>query len=294
MTKNKSFHFILNPISGPNRDPKKIRESIDTIFKGFPSFSYKIIETEYAGHARILAKKCAEESIDCVVAIGGDGTVNEIASGLVGTDTGLGIIPAGSGNGFARNLSIPLNHRKAIYHLCNAEKHEIDTAKMNEHFFLGVAGIGFDAHISDCFSKVKIRGKWPYFKLSTLEFFKYKTKQYSIEVDEKCISENAFLVSVANSKEYGNGAIIAPKADSADGFLDLCIIHKFPVYYIPILVKHIFFGSINKSRYTTYIKGKNIELNSDKLMISHVDGEPISASEKISISINPKSLYVLS
>ena len=292
--KTKSFHFILNPISGPNRNPQKICELIDYIFADFPSFSYKIIETEYAGHARLLAKKCAEELIDCVVAIGGDGTVNEIASGLVGTNTALGIIPAGSGNGFARNLNIPLDHRKAIMFLCTAKKIKIDSCKMNEHFFLGVAGAGFDAHISECFSKVKTRGKLPYFKLSAIEFFKYRPSIYQIKIDNNEFSIEAFLVTVANSKEYGNGALIAPKANSEDGYLDLCIIKKFPLYYVPILIKHLFSGTIDQSRYVSYQKGTSIQINSNNDLISHVDGEPISSSEKMVISIQPKSLYVFS
>ena len=291
--KTKSFHFILNPISGPNRNPLKIRQLIDSIFKKFSLFTYEIIETEYAGHARILAKKCAEQSIDCVVAIGGDGTVNEIASGLVGTNCALGIIPAGSGNGFARNLKIPLDHKEAIEFLCHANQTKIDSGKMNEHFFLGVAGAGFDAHISECFSKVKTRGKLPYFKLSAIEFFKYRPKLYQIKIDKNEFSIEAFLVTVANSREYGNGALIAPKADSKDGSLDLCIIKKFPLYYVPILIKHLFSGTIDQSKYVSYHKGTSIQIRSNNDLISHVDGEPISSSEQMDISINPKSLYVL-
>ena len=225
--------FILNPHSGTDdkvRMPKLIEENINT-----KAYDYDIVFTEYAGHAADIAKDCASRGIDIVVAVGGDGTINEVARSIVHTNTALGIIPCGSGNGLARHLCIPLDPRKAISLINRACIESLDYGVINDLPFFCTCGMGFDAFISLKFAGAGKRGPLTYIENVLKEGLKYKPETYEGEMeDEKEPKKyNAFLIACANASQYGNNAYIAPKATMTDGLMDVIIMEPFTAFDAP-------------------------------------------------------------
>ncbi len=192
-------------------------------------FEPTIVFTNRAFHGSKLAKKGVGE-YEYIIAVGGDGTVNEIASSIAGTDTVLGILPFGSGNGLARFLGIPMDTGEAIKTLNEKRVELIDSAKMNRQWFFNMAGMGFDAHISEVFSHDKTRGFGAYIRSSFREIINYKSEIYHLEIDGVHYEREAFMLSFANSSQYGNNAHVSPHASVQDGLLDVCIIKPFPLY----------------------------------------------------------------
>jgi YegS/Rv2252/BmrU family lipid kinase len=283
--------FIVNPASGTGKW-KGIEESIKAhLDKGF---SPKILFTEYAGHATELAKKYSAKC-RIIVAVGGDGIVNEVASGILGGDSILGIIPAGSGNAVAGHLGIPLNHKQAIKCLNKQRVESIDIPMVNDKPFIAIAGTGFDAEIASQFAKDKKRGFYTYIKLSLIEYSGYKPNEYSITIDGKKMVKKAFLISVANGSQYGNKAYIAPEATMKDEWLEVCILKPFPKALGPQLVGRLFLKNINRSRYIKTVKGKEIRIRrTDGLPCGlHYDGEPGGFTDEIRISMKPDKLRVI-
>lgn len=281
--------FIINPISHElkNVDVKKaIEENLD-----FNQFEYKIAFTEYPKHASKIAEE-AKKSFDIIAAVGGDGTVNEIGTALINTSTQLAIIPVGSGNGLARHFGIPIGFAQAIRALNHSRPVVIDTAKINDKAFLGVAGIGFDAHIAQQFSQFGKRGFFSYCLVALREFTKYDPETYQIKIDGKNITKKAFILSFANSSQYGNNFIVAPKADMQDGYLDLVIIDEMPFYAIPKMVYQFKDGSLGKSNHFETQKFKEIVIEKSVIQ-AHVDGEPVVFHNQIKITVLPKSLILL-
>jgi YegS/Rv2252/BmrU family lipid kinase len=286
---DRSYFFILNPISGAHRDPKKIRFFIE---KYFESVSFRIVETKHAGHAHELAKEAAGE-FDVVVAIGGDGTVNEVGSALIKTDAILGIIPAGSGNGVARNLEIPLDQEEAVKFLFYAEEKKIDTGELNDKKFIGAAGVGFDGFIGFQFNSLEKRGALPYFKLTLQHFFSYSPKKYRIFLSEnREISGNYLVVAVSNSKQYGNDALITPHAILDDGEFALTLVKPFRFWNILPLVYRLFSGTIKKSKFIETYKSSFVKIESDEDIFAHTDGEPLKLRKNVDFQMNEKSLRV--
>lgn len=217
--------FIVNPISGIGRQKvieKLIDEQLDRTL-----FDYEIAYTKAAKHAIELSKDAALRNIDIVVAVGGDGSVNETAKGLVNTNSALAIIPTGSGNGLARHLNIPLNLKKAMQVINKGKQTAIDSIQMNDETFVNVAGIGFDAHIGWEFAKFGKRGFSSYIKVITREFPKYKAQDFELIIDGNKVTKNAYLISFANGSQWGNNAYIAPTADISDGEMDIAILRDF-------------------------------------------------------------------
>ncbi len=290
----KKVLFIINPISGnrKKRQRKKteynIRKYIDN--KKFEAhFAY----TEYVRHAVELSKNAIDDGFDIVVAVGGDGTVNEVAESLIHSNVQFGIIPLGSGNGLARALKIPLNLKKAVKVINKGKPVNIDTLKVNDNYCINIAGVGFDAHISHLFAKAKKRGLKTYGKLIVNEFFKYKSPTYDILIDHKKEKHKAFLISFANSTQFGNSAHIAPLADIRDGLMDVCILKQFPAWQSISMASRLFSKTIHNSKYYTLKKTAQIELINSKPLELHIDGEPFTFNSNIKISIIPKSLQVL-
>ncbi|TRX70600.1 diacylglycerol kinase family protein [Carboxylicivirga sp. M1479] len=282
--------FLINPFSGIGKQrtvEKAIEEVID-----HEKYVVEIAYTEYAGHARELAKD-AIGKFDVVVAVGGDGTVNEVGSSLVNTTTALAIIPTGSGNGLARYLDIPLRINRALQVINHMEVKDIDTLKVNENVSLNVAGIGFDGHISHKFAKLKNRGPAGYMKLITKEYAKYKSSVYRISIDGKTYELPAFMITFANSSQWGNNIHIAPQAKIDDGLIDVCIIKEFPIYDGPSLLISILDQSIDQRRYDVVTQAKNIHIQSDLKLVAHLDGEPCELGQEAEIQILPLSLRVL-
>ena len=282
--------FLINPISGVGR--KKVVEKIVTEEVDSKNIDYDILYTQYRGHANEIACEFANK-VDAIIAIGGDGTVNEVGSGLVYSNTALGIIPTGSGNGLARFLEIPLKIKQAVSVISSLNYKMIDVLKVNDHYSLNVAGIGFDAYISQKFSEVKNRGPLQYMRLITREFATYKSDNYSLSIDNHYVNRNAFLISFANSSQWGNNVHIAPGAQIDDGYIDVCIVADFPKYEGPALLISLLDQSIDKNKYDEIIRAKRIHISHPESLLGHVDGEPLVLGNNVDISILPLSLKVI-
>ena len=282
--------FIINPISGGKKKdgvPKLIEQYLDV-----NAFKATIIFTDGVSHARQIAKD-AVGNFELIVAVGGDGTVNEIASTLAGTNTTLGIIPYGSGNGLSRFLGISMDAEKAIKNLSTGSVAVIDSAKLNGQLFFNMAGMGFDAHISEVFSHGKKRGFFTYIKSSLQEIAKYKSQTYHLEIDGKAYEREAFMVSFANSSQYGNDAHISPDASVQDGLLDVCVIQKFPLWRFPEMGIRMLTKTSDKTKYVEIIRGKHIKIKRESHGPVHLDGEPQIMDAAIEIEVIPNSLRVI-
>lgn len=286
----KRIRFIVNPISGTGR--QKIIEQLVPQKLNTSLFDYEIIYTKAPKHATELSKEAVAKKTDIVVAVGGDGAVNETGKGLIGSNTALAIIPAGSGNGLARHLKIPLELSKAIEVINTLQYATIDTVNINEGVFFNIAGVGLDAHISWEFAKLKKRGFRSYLKLFLKELPTYKAKNYELIIDGKTINRKALIISFANASQYGNNAVIAPQADLQDGYIDICILKKIPLYALPLLAYRLFSGTIHRSGHLEIIRGKEIILKQESSE-AHIDGEPFEAGKIIHIKVNPLSLKVI-
>lgn len=251
-----------------------------------------VIFTTGVSHANEVAAKAIGE-YDMVVAVGGDGTINEVASALVGSKTVLGVVPCGSGNGLSRFLQIPMDIEKAILNLNGDNVAVIDSARANGKPFFNMAGMGFDAHISEVFSHNKKRGFISYIKSSLQEVINYKPQYYHLEIDGTVYEREAFMVSFANSSQYGNNAHVSPQASVQDGLLDVCIIKPFPLYRFVSLVIRMFNKTANKSRFVEIINGKHIVVKRKTAGPMHLDGEPEIAQAEVKIDILPASLNIL-
>jgi len=289
---SKEICFIVNPKSGTGKW-KGIEEGIKAHLD--KSFTYRILYTEYPCHATQLAKEAAQ-NCSIVVAVGGDGMMNEVARGLLVTNTALAIIPTGSGNALARHLKIPLTHKGAIECINKMHSTIIDSATMNGKPFFAVCGTGYDAEIANKFAKSKTRGFFTYLSLSITSYFSYKPATYSITVDGNTYTEKAFLVSIANSSQYGNNATIAPKASLRSGILDVCVLKPFSLLISPVLAIRLFAKTLDLSPYMKTIRGTNIEIrNADDHtpLCIHYDGEAEGEAMEMKVEVKPQSLKVI-
>jgi diacylglycerol kinase (ATP) len=225
--------------------------------------------------------------------VGGDGSVNEIGQGLINTNTSLAILPAGSGNGLARHLKIPMSIKKAIELINNSKTLLIDTVKINDNYFIGTAGVGFDAYIAAGFEEAPTRGLWTYIKVALKGFLKYKAKDYTIEYDgiAKTINKG-LLVTLSNSSQYGNNIIISPNSKVDDGKLRLIVVKKFPLIYLPIFGYYLLSKQINKSKFTEEIVFKKMVLINQSEII-HLDGESLKMEKRLQIEVIPRSLKII-
>jgi YegS/Rv2252/BmrU family lipid kinase len=285
----KKILFIINPISGTGK--QKIVEQLIDKYLDLAKFKFKLVYTEYAKHA-IKISHDSVNNFDIIVAVGGDGSVNEVSKNIINTDTILAIIPTGSGNGLARHLKIPVNLKNAILRINNLQVKRIDTAKINDYHFLGTAGTGFDAHIGWCFAKASKRGFWSYMKITVKEYFNYKDEIYTINVDGKEINTRALLITFANSNQYGNNAFISPKSIIDDGFLRVIILKRFPLYAVFEFTYRMFNKKFDTFKYVTALKGKVIKVKVPKEEL-HIDGEPFKMGKELAIEIVPNSLNII-
>lgn len=283
--------FILNPISGSKskaKIPELIEENIDK-----ERFDYDIITTQRGGQASEIARKAVEEGIPYVVAIGGDGTVNEVARAVRDSRTAMGIIPCGSGNGLARHLMLPLNVKGAIGVINQAVVHDLDYGIINGMPFFCTCGMGFDAHISMKFAQAGRRGALTYIEKVLREGFTYAPDHYIIEDESGRHEHDAFLVSIANASQYGNDAYIAPQASMRDGLMDVIIMNQFGVLDAP----NVSYDMMNKtldhnSNIHTY-RTKHIHIHRDQPAPIHYDGEPIMSDTDLDISIREKGIRII-
>jgi YegS/Rv2252/BmrU family lipid kinase len=285
--------FLINPISGVGKKaiiPKLIDKYLD-LNKFKPTIEY----TEYRGHGfEISAEK--HKDYDCIVAIGGDGTVNEVGSGLINTDTALAIIPTGSGNGLARHLNIPLKLKKAIININSFKISAIDTGLVNDIPFLGTCGFGFDAHIAQKFDEYHKRGFLGYAKIVKNEFKNYTPLTYLIEKESKQFEKKSFMFSVANSSQFGNGFTISPNSIIDDGVFETVFLDKFKYKNAIKLGRQFFNKKINNSEFynfESFTKSIKFEVLNKKDVVFHVDGEPKFGGNQFEIKIIKQSLKVV-
>ena len=289
MTRKITILFIINPISGTGEN--KVVEKLIKKELAYSKFEVSIRYTEAVGHATEIAKEGVKACVDVIVAVGGDGSVNEVAKGLIGTNVKMGIIPTGSGNGFARHLNIPMDKRKAVILLNKLYSKSVDTASVNDQVFVGTAGVGFDAHIANLFQNLEKRGFWNYIKLIFKEI-NYKSKEYTINHNGKSRKIKAVMISFANASQYGNNFHISPKSELDDGLIDFVIVQDMPKRMIPQFLIKIANGKIENSKFVEIIQAKEMEIFSDEKII-HLDGEPKKINESVLIKNNPKTLKIL-
>ncbi len=285
--------FIINPISGVNKIQKdKIEKLIDENLDKY-KFDYEFKYTEKPNHATEISKQAVKNGFEIIVAIGGDGSINEVAKGIIGTETAMAIIPKGSGNGLAHHLNIPLNIKQAIK-VINKEKIEkIDTVNINDDLFVSIAGVGFDALVAKKFEEYKKRGFKSYFKIILKEYLSYKPEQYKLIIDGKELITKALFISFANSSQFGYNACIAPNAKINDGLIDVCIIKKIPIAKAFILSNLLFLKKIDKSKYVKIIKAKQVKIFRNENNFINLDGEKIKLSKDLDIKISPSSLNLI-
>ncbi len=287
----KTALFIVNPFSGTRSKERKtalIREHVPA-----GAFDYQVVFTEAKGHAVELAARAVADGVDYVVAVGGDGTMNEAARSLVGTTTALGIIPMGSGNGLARHLGIPLDTVAALRLLSKARPVTIDSATLNGTPFFCTAGAGFDAYIGLKFEGKKKRGFGAYVRTTLREFFSYRPDVYRLTVGGVTTERPAFLVSFANAAQYGNDAFIAPQASIRDGLLDLCVMKPFPYAAALTLGFKLFGRTLHESPYLEITRTREVTVERPAPGPIHLDGEPHWMPAALHVQLVPASLRVL-
>ncbi len=282
---------IINPISGVG-SKRKIPKMLEEVCRE-KGFSLSIAFTEYPGHASELTRKALEEGFNCIIAVGGDGTVNEIAKTMLHSDAVLGIIPKGSGNGLARELHIPMDVRRAVDLLAKGHISQIDACEANGRVFFCTCGVGFDAKVSESFAQEKHRGSLTYIKNTIEEYLNYKPEPYELIVDDQTIKEKAFLVACANASQYGNNAFIAPHANIQDGKMDVTILSPFTPLDIAPLAIQLFTRQIDRNSKIKVMKAKKVTIIRHNPGLMHLDGDPIMAESRIDISVIPKSLRVI-
>ncbi len=282
--------LLINPVSGIGK--QKGIEKLVKLYIDKDRLDVDLKYTEYAGHARELSLDAADR-YDMVVAVGGDGTVNEVGTSLIGSRTAMAIIPTGSGNGLARHLKIPMRLDKAVQLLNRHKVKKIDTVKVNDFYSLNVAGVGFDAYISHLFAKMKQRGLISYVKLVTRQFGVYEPSDYVLDIDGKKISQKAFLISFANSSQYGNNFYIAPDAKVDDGFFDVCIMNEFPKIAAPVLLMSMMSKENIGGYLERIIKAKEVLIEHKGRIPGHIDGEPVWFNDNVLVKVNPASLHVV-
>lgn len=287
----KKVVFIMNPISGTSSKegiPDLIRTHLD---QGL--FDYEVLMTQRAGHAVELASGARDRGVDIVVAVGGDGTVNEVARSLVHSQTALGIIPCGSGNGLARHLMLPMNAAKAISVINRCEIHELDYGVINGHPFFCTCGMGFDAFVSMKFAEAGKRGLITYVENVLREGLKYEPETYVIEDENGKVRHKAFLISCANASQYGNNAYIAPQASMSDGWLDVIIMEPFDVLEAPQISIEMFNKTLNKSSKIKTFKSKKLHIHRKADGVIHFDGDPVIADADVDIELKEKGIRVV-
>lgn len=284
----KRVSVIVNPISG-GIDKKALVERIQ---EKLSPFEVEVLYTQRPKHASELAREALQRHADIVIAVGGDGSVNEVGQALIGREAVLGIIPTGSGNGLARHLKISMDLDRAIEVIKNGHVEKIDTVKINDRFYLGVAGIGFDAEIGWAFAEYGKRGFLSYVLLTLAQLPKYESKKYELSIDGEDLSKEAFLISFANSSQFGGDAEIAPNAEIDDGYLDIVILKEFPLISLPKLAYQLFHSNFDQSRYVETYRGKKITLKGENLR-AHLDGEPVLFPDQMDLEVLPRSLKVL-
>ena len=290
-TKKKRLRFIANPISG-TRDKQPIIDSLPSMLDS-ERFEWEVTWTDHRGHAAELASEAAATGVDVCVAIGGDGTVNEVARSLCHTQTALAIIPMGSGNGLARHLQIPMNPDGALRVLARCDVKELDYGLINDTPFFCTCGMGFDAFISEKFAGSGKRGIQTYIDNVFRGGLSYEPETYEVDIDGQTEHYQAFLIACGNASQYGNNFYIAPQASMSDGLLDVTIIEPLKPIDAPQLVMQAINKTLDTNSHVRSLKCQSLHVHREQPGVIHYDGEPAEAGTDIDIRLIPKGLRVI-
>lgn len=287
----KKIIFIVNPISGTQGKEVILNLLDEKIDK--ERYSWEVVYTEKAGHAIEIAAQAAENKADAVIAIGGDGTINEIGRSLVHTETALGIIPCGSGNGLARHLHIPMEPKKALEIINDGVIDIIDYGKINGTDFFCTCGVGFDAFVSLKFANAGKRGLLTYLEKTLQESLTYQPETYELETEDGSYKYKAFLIACGNASQYGNNAYITPQATITDGLMDVTILEPFTVLDVPSLAFQLFNKTIDQNSRIKTFRCKKLRIHRSKPGVVHFDGDPMQAEENVDIELIQRGLRVI-
>ena len=281
---------VINPISGTSNKefmPETIARCIDP-----DKFDVVVRFTQHASHATLLTEEAIKEGFYGVIAVGGDGTINEVAAALRDSSTALGIVPCGSGNGLARHVGIPKNVERAleIINLDNIEA--LDYCTANDRPFFCTCGVGFDAHVSQKFAEARKRGPLSYIQKTLVEYLKYRCKTYSIEMNDRVVTEKAFVIACGNASQYGNNAFITPRASMHDGLIDVTVIHPFTPLDTAVLGVLLFTRHIDQDTNINTFRTSELTIHRPKPDVMHIDGEPIMMDGDIHIKCHKAGIKI--
>lgn len=290
MSKQK-IRFIINPISGKKHKdhlPEQIKSHLD-----LSQFDYEITVSEYAGHAKLLAQEAVDSHYDILAVAGGDGSINEVGTRLIGTDIALAVIPCGSGNGLSRCLDIPLDPIKALEVINKNQRKKIDTVEVNGLPFISISGTGYDAKVADDYSKDPRRGFETYFKYILRNYITMKERTYSIVMPDETLDVDAFFISFANSNQMGFDMPISPHASLWDGLVDLCIVQKPNPLELPIMSGFMLDGMMDKAPKVKIIQTPEATIIRPQADVINLDGESIMMDKDLHLKVNPLSLNII-
>ncbi|MFA6582683.1 MAG: diacylglycerol kinase family protein [Elusimicrobiaceae bacterium] len=291
----RSYCFVINPNSGSKSKQKTLLGNIKKVFSGSAA-KYEVYMTMAPGHAAQTARMALEKGFDCVIAAGGDGTINEIVQVLAGTPVALGIIPLGSGNGLARSLDIPLTLSSACRMLLNGCVRKIDLGMVNGEYFANVAGIGIDEKIGTAFNRAGARGRrgmMKYFLVGIPHFLFYRPLEYYVQSDKFSGRIKPCTLTFANGKQFGSGAEIAPGADMSDGLLDFVAVKHIRFFSLPKALYKFFTGRIAELEYADSRRVQSVLVVGSEPILYHLDGESRSGPNELVFSVKPGMLNVI-
>ena len=280
--------FLVNARSGASR-----RRDLTALIRETWQHEHEIFACGSKDELDDVVHSAAARNVRIIYAVGGDGTVHEIAKRLVNSDLVLGILPTGSGNGFARHLGIPMKPHASLRACGDLRIEAIDTATMNGTPFVNAMGVGFDAWIADAFARAGTRGMRTYVRVGLRGLARYDAEEYELMIDGEMVRRSALVIAVANGSQYGNNARIAPLASTQDGLLDVTLIERASFLRMPMLLARLFAGSLHRARGVTTLRGRTITITRVSPGPGHLDGEPVTMPESLTIAIVPRSLKVI-
>jgi len=280
--------FLVNARSGANR-----RRDLTALIRETWEHEHEIFPCRSKEELDDVVHSAATRGVRIIYAVGGDGTVHEVAKRLVNTDLVLGILPTGSGNGLARHLCVPIDPRASL-RACGVLRIEtIDTATVNGTPFVNAMGVGFDAWVAEAFASAGTRGMQTYVRAGLRGLATYEAEEYEVTIDGEMLRRSAIVITVANASQYGNHARIAPMASVQDGLLDVTLIERVSLLRMPMLLARLFAGSLHRARGVTMFRGRTITITRSSAGPAHLDGEPVTMPESLTIAIVPRSLKVI-
>lgn len=290
MSKQK-IRFIINPISGKKHKdhlPQQIEEHLD-----HSRFDYEIFISNYAGHASILAQDAINQHVDILAVAGGDGSINEVGTTLIGTDMALAVIPCGSGNGLSRCMNLPLDPIKALQVINKNYRRKIDTVTVNDKSFISISGTGYDAKVAEDYSKDIRRGFETYFRYIIRNYITMEEQPYTIVMPDETLDVKAFFISFANSNQMGYDFPISPHASLWDGKVDLCIVQKPNPFELPIMGGFLIDGMMDKAPKVKIIQTSEATIIRPKADVINLDGESVMMEKDLHLKVNPLSLNII-